>query len=173
MCWVGCLASHFCCAVTLIINITLCAAYFFGLLIECGTECYDVNYTERHPLITAIIGPSVLFLFGCFLSLFAFKRANDSIDGCHQAFVLIWQLLLAACGVLTFWNAYNMIQENLGDQQVIYNYAVYGIAIWNILLMLMSCNIMIQSDAEGLKDQLHQDYQSVEEQLRFERTYEL
>eukprot|EP01083_Nonionella_stella_P232581 820288_1 len=103
------------------------------------------------PLTTSIIAPIILFIFGYIISCVSFKRGREDIEGCHNVFVAIWILLLAACVAFTSWNAYNMIHDNLADDSVIYDDMVYAVVGWNLMLMLISCNVMIRSDADGIK----------------------
>eukprot|EP01083_Nonionella_stella_P232580 820287_1 len=96
------------------------------------------------PLTTSIIAPIILFIFGYIISCVSFKRGREDIDGCHNLFVAIWILALAACVAFTSWNAYNMIHDNLSDS-VMYQDMVYALVVWNFVLMLISCNVMIRS----------------------------
>ena len=147
MCWVGCLASKICCIAILIINIGLIIAYFFGLLFECKSECYKNNGTnDGSYYLQSIIGPSLMCIFGCILSILTLQRANESFYGCHNIIVALWLLMLTLSLIFCCWNAYNMIYNDLGSNTTIYPDMVYAVCIWNILLMLISCNIMIRDD---------------------------
>ena len=91
------------------------------MLIECGSECYHSDHPDRLPLITAVVAPGLLILFGYIVAFISFKRGKNEFDGCPHVFVALWLLVLAACAVFTAWNAYNMIEDDLADDSVIYD----------------------------------------------------
>lgn len=170
MCWVGCLANKICCIAILILNIGLIIGYFFGLLFECKSECYkDNGDNDGSYYLQSIIGPSLMFMFGCILAVLTLQRANKNFYGCHNIIIVLWLLSLLTTLVFCGWNAYNMIYNDLGVNTTIYHDMVYAVCIWNILLMLISCNIMIRDDAsdyDGLKRSSSKktNYKTVEEQ---------
>ena len=170
MCWVGCLATKYCGFLIGLLNTLVLIGYFYGLFVECGSGCYrDEDHPDRLPLATAIVGPGTCFFFGFLLALIALKRSDSVIDGCHHIIVVIWLLLLGASCVLCAWNCWNMIHYEIGDGGLaIYDDMVYAVIIWNLLLLLLSCNIMIRADDDNLKRGPMSmigatNYQSVEE----------
>ena len=102
---------------------------------------------------------------GCFLAVLTLQRANENFHGCHNIAVAIWLLFLTTTLVFVCWNAYNMIYDDLGNNTTVYRDMVYGICVWNIVLMLISCNIMIRNDDDGLKrGSTKANYRTVDEE---------
>lgn len=162
MCWVGCLASKSFCIIILIINTALLIGYLFGLLFECKSDCYN-SY-----LLTSVLFPCLLFLCGYIVAIIGFKRGRQDINGCHNIIVAVWLLILTCIVVFVSWNAYNMIYNEIGDNTTIYEDMVYATVIWNIILCLISCNIMIKTEEnDGLSNNYYKtkkNYKTLDEE---------
>uniref|UniRef100_A0A7S0TDG8 Uncharacterized protein n=1 Tax=Elphidium margaritaceum TaxID=933848 RepID=A0A7S0TDG8_9EUKA len=168
MCWVGCFASKLCSVLLLIVNTLLMLAYFISMLVECGKTCYQrtPHNIKRSPLLTSVIGPALLFLCGYITIAMTWYRFKDRFDGCHNVGVAIWTLILFMIVVLNAWNAYNVIFHNLGHNSAVFMDMVYAVVIWNIVLMLISCNVGIRNEEHTFKKSgSKMNYRTIEEDV--------
>eukprot|EP01084_Bolivina_argentea_P117050 207913_1 len=151
---IGCCANQICGLLFGAINLTICISYIIALImlaIQCGEKCYPHYYNPHLYGIIMILSAIILYIFGFLLSYMAYKRGQNTMNGCNIWIIILIEIMLLGTLTLCIWNMYDLIfHSNTNNYPKLYGIMVVINAIWNILLCIITINIL-KKDATNLK----------------------